>query len=152
MYVGHCGRGLDVFGVHDHALTMSGEPPGVAMGNLLHGRGRVPLAHPEDRAGVVKRTHQLLDPFPVTRWDELNGFAAREPTHRDRRPGRQHRVDMHDGAVLDLGAHAEVCSVEEHRVRRDATGPPSAVITAPNSTRVCGPKVTSPQSTAVGAM
>ena len=33
-----------------------------------------------------------------------------------------------------------------------STGPPSAVITAPNSTRLCGPTVTSPASTAVGAM
>ncbi len=32
------------------------------------------------------------------------------------------------------------------------TGPPSAVITAPNRTRLCGPTVTSPLSTAVGAM
>jgi hypothetical protein len=32
------------------------------------------------------------------------------------------------------------------------TGPPSAVITAPNSTRLCGPTLTSPASTAVGAM
>jgi hypothetical protein len=31
------------------------------------------------------------------------------------------------------------------------TGPPSAVITAPNSTRLCGPMVTSPARTAVGA-
>src|SRR5215470_14354745 len=33
-----------------------------------------------------------------------------------------------------------------------STGPPSAVTTAPNSTRLCGPTVTSPASTAVGAM
>ena len=33
-----------------------------------------------------------------------------------------------------------------------STGPPSAVITAPKSTRLCGPTVTSPASTAVGAM
>ena len=33
-----------------------------------------------------------------------------------------------------------------------STGPPSAVTTAPKSTRLCGPTVTSPQSTAVGAM
>ncbi|HEX2745346.1 MAG TPA: hypothetical protein VHN16_13210 [Streptosporangiaceae bacterium] len=32
------------------------------------------------------------------------------------------------------------------------TEPPSAVITAPNSTRLCGPTLTSPASTAVGAM
>ena len=32
-----------------------------------------------------------------------------------------------------------------------STGPPSAVITAPNSTRLCGPTVTRPESTAVGA-
>ena len=33
-----------------------------------------------------------------------------------------------------------------------STEPPSAVSTAPNSTRLCGPTLTSPQSTAVGAM